>query len=112
MVLTAVTKRGTKMIKHIIIWDFIDTLSAEEKAEAAVKIKNDLEGLLGVVKGLREITVYTDMLSTSNGDIMLDSTVENEEALAEYAVHPAHVAVKDYIGTVVKSRKCVDFKTQ
>lgn len=98
------------MIKHIIIWDFNDTLSSEEKAESAAKIKKGLEGLVGVVEGLREVTVYTDMLSTSNGDIMLDCTLEDEEALAVYAEHPAHLEVKAYIGTVVKSRKCVDFK--
>jgi hypothetical protein len=98
------------MIKHIIIWDFNDALSSEEKAESAAKIKKGLEELVGVVEGLREVTVYTDMLSTSNGDIMLDSVLEDEAALAAYAVHPAHLAVKDYIGTVVKSRKCVDFK--
>jgi hypothetical protein len=98
------------MIKHIIIWDFKDALTADERAESALKIKNDLEGLIGAVDGLREVKVYTEMLSTSNGDIMLESVLDDEEALAAYAVHPAHVAVKDYIGTVVKNRKCVDFK--
>jgi hypothetical protein len=98
------------MVKHIIIWDFKDSLSDEEKRESAAKIKKDLEGLLGVITGLREVKVYTDMLSASNGDILLDSTLDDEAALEAYAVHPAHVAVKDYIGTVVKSRKCVDFK--
>lgn len=97
------------MVKHIIIWDFNDTLSASEKEESAAKIKKDLEELVGVVEGLREVTVYTDMLSSSNGDIMLDCTLEDEKALAVYADHPAHVAVKNYIGTVVKNRKCVDF---
>jgi hypothetical protein len=98
------------MIKHIIIWDFKDGLSDGEKAESAAKIKKDLEGLVGVVEGLKEVTVYADMLPTSNGDLMLDSVLESEDALANYAVHPAHVAVKDYIATVVKARKCVDFK--
>lgn len=98
------------MVKHVIIWDFSDTLSEGEKAESAARIKKGLEDLVGVVEGLREVTVYTDMLSTSNGDIMLDCTLEDERALALYADHPAHIAVKNYIGTVVKSRKCVDFK--
>lgn len=98
------------MVKHVIIWDFNDTLSEGEKAESAARIKKGLEDLVGVVEGLREVTVYTDMLSTSNGDIMLDCTLEDERALALYADHPAHIAVKNYISTVVKSRKCVDFK--
>lgn len=98
------------MIRHVIIWDLKDDLSSEQKAESAAKIKRELEALDGVVGGLTEITVYTDMLPTSNGDIMLDCTLEDEQALAVYAEHPAHLAVKDYIGGVTKSRKCVDFK--
>lgn len=97
------------MLKHIIIWDFKDDLGEQEKAEGAMKIKNDLEALVGKIEGLRQVTVHTDMLPTSNGDIMLDSTFDDEKALAFYADHPEHVKVKGYIGNIVKSRKCVDF---
>ena len=90
------------MIKHIIIWDLKDGLSEGEKAECSAKIKNDLEGLLGVVEGLQDVRVYTDLT--------LECLLNDEAALAAYAVHPAHVAVKEYIGTVVKGRKCADFE--
>ncbi len=98
------------MIKHIIIWDLKDGLSEGEKAECSAKIKNDLEGLLGVVEGLQDVRVYTDLLPSSNGDITLECLLNDEATLAAYAVHPAHVAVKEYIGTVVKGRKCADFE--
>ena len=31
-------------------------------------------------------------------------------ALAYYADHPEHVKVKEFVRTVVKARKCVDFE--
>ena len=97
------------MVKHIIIWDFKDELTQAQRAQAAKKIKEELEGLFGVVEGLQKITVYTQMLPTSNGDLMLECELESASALEGYASHPEHIKVKKFIETVVKSRKCVDF---
>lgn len=97
------------MVKHIIIWELNDELSAEQRKEAAARIKSGLESLKGVIDGLTGITVNTELLPTSVGDLMLDSTFADEAALAAYAVHPAHVAVKEYVATVVKSRRCADY---
>jgi hypothetical protein len=98
------------MVKHVIIWDFKDELTAEQKKAAALRMKTGLEALVGVVEGLKSLHVATDLLGSSNGDIMLDSEFEDEKALAYYADHPAHVKVKEYVRTVVKSRKCADYK--
>ena len=98
------------MVRHVIIWDLKDELTAEQKREAAAKIKSGLEALKGVVEGLKEIQVVTEILDTSNGSLMLNSVFEDEKALAYYADHPEHVKVKNYVATVVKSRKCVDYK--
>lgn len=98
------------MVKHIIIWNFKKEMTDEEKAESAARIKAGLEGLKGVVPGLLEITVYTEFLSSSNGDIMLDSTLADEEALKAYQVNPDHLKVAQYVRSVVDSRKCVDFE--
>ena len=82
------------MVKHIILWTLKDGLSEEEKATIKASIKEGLESLLGVVPGLVEIKVQIDgRLASSNSELMLDCTLESEEALKGYAVHPAHVAV-------------------
>ena len=82
------------MVKHIILWTLKDGLSEEEKATIKASIKEGLESLLGVVLGLMDIKVQIDgRLASSNADLMLDCTLESEEALKGYAVHPAHVAV-------------------
>ena len=100
------------MIKHIILWKLRSEMSASEKQEAAKAIKEGLESLQGQVPGLVDIHVQIDgRLESSNADIMLDSTLESEEALKGYAVHPAHVAVANGVvrpNTVI--RTCLDFE--
>ncbi len=99
------------MVKHVILWQLKDELSAIEKSAAKAAIKSGLEGLAGKVPGLLEIKVNTNPLPSSNADVMLDTLMESEEALKGYAVHPAHVAVAT--GTVrpaVKLRVCMDYE--
>lgn len=100
------------MVKHIILWTLKDGLSEEEKATIKASIKEDLESLLGVVPGLVDIKVQIDgRLASSNADLMLDCTLESEEALKGYAVHPAHVAVANSrVRPYTAVRSCLDFK--
>jgi Stress responsive A/B Barrel Domain. len=98
------------MVKHIILWQLKDELSADEKTKVKADIKAGLEGLAGQIPGLVKIQVQTEGLASSNADLMLDSTFENEESLKGYAVHPAHVAVADgVVRPNTKTRVCLDF---
>jgi hypothetical protein len=98
------------MVKHVIIWTLKEELSHEEKAEVKKNIKEGLEGLAGKIPGLIEIKVLTEGLASSNTDLMLDSTFEDEAALAGYAVHPDHVAVASgKVRPYAKIRSCFDF---
>lgn len=56
------------MVKHIILWQLKDTLSAEEAAAVKQGIKEGLEGLQGKIDGLTAIHVQTDCLPTSKRD--------------------------------------------
>ena len=99
------------MVKHIILWQLKDELSAEEKGNVKKGIKEGLEGLAGKIPGLVEINVQTEGLASSNAEVMLDSTFEDEAALKGYAVHPEHVAVADgKVRPYTKTRMCLDFE--
>ena len=100
------------MVKHIILWKLRSEMSASEKQEAAKAIKEGLESLQGQVPGLVDIHVQIDgRLDSSNADIMLDSTLESEEALKGYAVHPAHVAVANgVVRPNTELRTCLDYE--
>lgn len=67
------------MVKHVILWQLNDELSNEEKNEVKAGIKTGLESLKGKIPGLTDIKVEAAPLASSNADVMLDSTFENEE---------------------------------
>lgn len=94
------------MVKHIILWKLKADIAEPNKAE----IKAGLEGLKGVIPGLIDIKVVTDGLASSNVDLMLDSSFENEAALKNYAINPAHVAIANgKVRPFTASRACFDF---
>lgn len=99
------------MVKHIILWTLKDSLSEEEKIQIKKSIKEGLESLQGVVPGLTDIKVQIEgRLSSSNADLMLECTLESEEALKGYAVHPAHVAISNSrVRPFTAIRSCLDF---
>lgn len=98
------------MVRHVIIWSFKEGYSPEEKAELAAKIKTGIEGLMGKIDGLTDIAVYTQPLESSRGDLLLDSTFANEDALKAYQVHPDHLEVATFVRSVVGERKSFDFE--
>ncbi len=100
------------MVKHIILWTLNPELSDEQKEEVKKGIKAGLESLKGVVSGLIDVKVNVDgRLASSNCDVMLDSTLESEEALKAYAVHPAHVEVANTkVRPYTVQRTCLDFE--
>ncbi|MBQ5431345.1 MAG: Dabb family protein [Lachnospiraceae bacterium] len=99
------------MVRHVILWQLKDELSAEEKVSVKAGIKEGLEGLVGKVPGLTEVVVHTEGLASSNADVMLDCVLESEDALKGYAVHPDHVAVADAkVRPYTKTRVCLDFE--
>ena len=98
------------MVKHVILWNLKDEFSEEEKSEIKAGIKEGLEGLMGKIPGLLYIRVNISPLASSNCDLMLDSSFEDEASLKGYAVHPAHVAVADgKVRPFTKSRVCMDY---
>lgn len=101
------------MVKHIILWKLKGELSLEEKAEVKAGIKAGLEGLAGRIPGLLEIRVYTEGLSGSNMDLMLDSSFADQASLKGYAVHPEHVAVAESkVRPYTAVRSCMDFEAE
>ena len=99
------------MVKHVILWTLKEELTGDEKENVKAGIKEGLEGLKGQIPGLIDIRVNINPLSSSNCDVMLDSTFEDEEALKGYAVNPKHVAVADgKVRPFTASRVCMDYE--
>lgn len=99
------------MVKHIILWKLKDELKTKEKEKVLAGIKENLEGLYGKIPGLTSINIIIKPLASSNTDVMMDSTFEDENALKLYQTHPEHVKVADtYVRPYTASRSCLDYE--
>jgi len=91
------------------MWRYKDGLTDSENHENAEKVKSILESLKDSIKEIIEIKVYINTITTSNIDIMLDSLFEDEESMAAYKIHPEHLKVVDFIGSVLQDRVVFDY---
>ncbi len=96
------------VIRHIVLWK-LSSADPEQRARDVEGLRERLEGLVGVVPGLRSLIVAPDVGSTDgNWDVLLLSEHDDEDALAVYQAHPAHVEAAVYVRSVVQARACVD----
>jgi len=95
------------MIVHIVMFQF-----KEENRDANLaRTKTMLEALVGKVPTLLGMEVGIDFSRSERAfDLSLYSTFESKEGLAEYAVHPAHLEVVDFIKQVTVQSKVVDYE--
>lgn len=98
------------MVKHIVLWNFAEGLSEEEKKAAGQKMKALLEPIKEHVPGALEIQVLVNEQASSNREIALISTFESTEALAAYQVHPEHVEAGKFVRSVTCDRACMDYE--
>lgn len=99
------------MVKHVIIWTLKAELSSEEKIIIKQNAKANLEALVGKIDGLLELKIQTELLPTSTGEMMLDSTFADFDALKSYATHPLHQdAANRFVRPFIASRSCMDFE--
>lgn len=98
------------MVRHIVSYNYGEGFTEEENRANAVKMKEELEALKGVIDGLVSIQLLTLPLDSAQADLLLDSVFVDEAALKAYMIHPEHVRVADhYVRPYISNRKCLDF---
>jgi len=97
------------MLRHIVAWNFKEGFTDEQNRENALKVKSELESLINHIDGLVEIRVFIDQLPSSTRNIVLNSLLRDEEALAVYQAHPEHQRVAAFVASVTRDRVCVDY---
>ena len=99
------------MVKHMILWKLDEKLTSEEKQKVLTDAKRELEALVGKVEGLIDLKLQIEGLASSNADMMLDSTLENEDALKAYQVNEFHqAAANNFVRPFTTQRLCLDFE--
>lgn len=93
------------MIKHIVMWRL------KNKADAA-RIQQELEGMRGKIPGLLALEVGLNFADGSPVDVALYSEFKDRAALEDYADHPVHVPVKQFISALVAERWVADYESK
>jgi heme-degrading monooxygenase HmoA len=87
----------------------LNSMSDADREATIVRFRAELEALVGVVPGLRSVSLAADVRDVeSNFDVCLISIHESREALATYQSHPDHVAIGSWWGNLVAERGAVD----
>lgn len=96
------------MIKHMVVFKKKDETDEATLQEIMIR----LEALVGEIHGLTELRCYRSIPSDRPivWTFLLDSTLHDADALAEYAAHPAHVAVNEWMSPYLESRAIVDYE--
>ena len=92
------------MVKHIVLYTLKEGV---DKDEAVAIVKEQLEPLVGKIPGL----LHMEIRSAFNGmDYALYSEFESEDDLANYAVHPLHLAAKEHFHHFLATRVAADYE--
>lgn len=99
--------------RHIVVWDFKQGLSEEDKDSLFNKMKEDLENLADSINGITELRVMRDAFNpglNNEGQIVLDAIFESQEIYAVYAFHPEHLRIAEYVrNDIIENRRVANF---
>lgn len=100
------------MIKHIVFWQLADNAEGKTKAENALFIKKELEGLINHIPQLKKIELGINHPEAPQGnyDVALYCEFETMQDLEVYQNHPEHQRVAAYIGKIRTARVAVDYE--
>lgn len=97
------------MIQHIVMWRFADSAEGKTREENMEIVRERLLALTAIIPEIKSIEVGRDLSRTEMSyDMALVTDFESLEALHTYKVHPAHVAVADYVKKVTVARVVLD----
>ncbi|MDF2923405.1 MAG: Dabb family protein [Paenibacillaceae bacterium] len=93
------------MLRHIVFFKLNDPTS-----EVLQETKRVLMNMKGKIPELLDIEVGIDVVRSERSyDVALTTTFESLEAMNAYQIHPLHLEVSQYIGTVRQSAVAVDY---
>ena len=95
------------MVTHIVFFAF----SPEGKKEHVYEARKRIEAMKGEIPSLRSLEVGVNFSDEDRAmDMALVTRFDDRSGLEEYATHPIHLEVINYIKTVVEYTKVVDYE--
>lgn len=94
------------MLLHLVLFQFKE--EAKPQLEEAVR---RLKGMVGPVEVIRDLKAGIDVVHSGRSfDLGLSVTLDDRRALEVYNDHPAHVPVKQFLGTLYQQAVSADFE--
>ncbi|MCF7918629.1 MAG: Dabb family protein [Candidatus Cloacimonetes bacterium] len=99
------------MIKHIVLWKFLDITEEGTKKENLKHAESLLLAMKDKIEGIAELKAGINMqIEDGYSDLVLSITFTDETALKAYQNHPAHQEVKEFLGKVRYERRVIDYE--
>ncbi len=100
------------MVRHIVMFEFAKEAEGKTAIENAVIAKTQLLDLKEKLDFIRrmEVGINDSDADDTNYTLCLTCDFDSFDDLNRYAVHPDHLKVAAFIGTVKVSRACVDYE--
>ena len=100
----------TKMLKHILFWQFSDAVNDGNRQEVLEKLSASVKNLEGKIDGLLSCEIGENVVG-ADCDFVFYATFASLEALQHFQNHPLHVAHKQMAAPFVKNRLAADYFT-
>lgn len=96
-------------IRHIVMWRVAGETEAE-RSLAMARVRGGFEALRGQIPGMTHLEVGIDVSRIDYAcDMVLVTEFDSAQALEAYAVHPAHLALRDALAGLRIARHQVDY---
>ena len=97
------------MIEHVVMWKFAESAEGRSREENMRIVRERLLALPAVIGEIKFMQIGRDVSHTEMSyDMMLVTRFASLEDLHAYKVHPAHVAVAQYVAKVKTARVVLD----
>jgi len=97
------------MIRHIVLWKFLDEAAGKTKAANLLTAKEKLEKLTQSIPEILSLEVGISLGGMSH-DLALNATFASVEALARYQNHRDHLQVVEFLRSVHDGKAVVDYE--
>lgn len=99
------------MIKHIVMFKFLEFANGKTANENANLGKSMLEKLPSEITEIKEFEVGLNINPGEKGfDLVLNSSFQDMKALKRYKIHPKHIEVLDFFNEVRDITRYVDYE--
>ena len=97
------------MIRHTIMWKFVDEYEGMNKDEIMRRIEEQFAHLKNVIPEIKSMSVERDILRSERSfDMIYITEFDSLDALEVYRVHPEHIKVARFIGAVREAQAVTD----